>query len=312
MSENVGLPAAMAISAELDLAIAEAIADAASELDDDSGRLLGIQSDDATTMTGRDLSPGRGRMTLYVAPAAADDMAVGLAALLQRYGSAAAVTQTRIEAEDWNATWKAHFRALDVGERLRIEPPWDRHPPGDRIVVVVDPGMAFGTGSHETTRMAAILLERAVDQASHEGRKLGEMAMLDIGTGSGLLAMAAVQLGIGRAIGVDNDAVAVASAAENVALNDLGHSVTLVVADHPNDLDAGVYSVVVANIISSVLLRLRAGLVARTEIGGQLLLSGVLARERDVFIAAFVDSDLTLLQELDLGEWKGFALRRVR
>jgi len=125
-----------------------------------------------------------------------------------------------------------------------------------------------------------------------------------------LLAMAAVRLGLASAVGVDNDAVAIESARENLDHNDLVDAVELLVAERPAELAAGTYDIVVANIISSVLLALRVDLVARLAADGVLLLSGVLVRERDVFIEAFLGSDLELVAERDLGEWKGFAVRR--
>lgn len=302
----LGSVVAIAWSVELSSHDADALADVCAALD-----VLGIQQDDATTMSGRDLSPGRERVTLYCDLAAAETVGEELLALLDQLDTPRdALRRLEIAAEDWNATWKVHFRALDIGRRLRVEPPWDRHPAGDRVVLVIDPGMAFGTGSHETTRMAAELLEDAIDRAREEGRTLARMTMIDVGTGSGLLAMAAVRLGMGHAVGVDNDAVAVESARENLEHNALVDSVELLVAERPSELAAGTYDIVVANIISSVLLALRADLIARIAPGGALLLSGVLGRERDGFLGAFLADDLELVAERDLGEWKGFAVRR--
>ncbi len=301
-----GTIVAIAWSVEMASHDADALADVCAALD-----VLGIQQDDATTMSGRDLSPGRERVTLYCDPTVAEDVGAELRGLLEQLETPAdALRRLEIAAEDWNATWKVHFRALDIGRRLRVEPPWDRHPAGDRVVLVIDPGMAFGTGSHETTRMAAALLEDAIDRARDAGRDLAAMTMIDVGTGSGLLAMAAVRLGLASAVGVDNDAVAIESARENLEHNDLVGQVELLVAERPAELAAGTYDIVVANIISSVLLALRADLVARLATDGVLLLSGVLVRERDVFIEAFLGSDLELVAERDLGEWKGFAVRR--
>jgi ribosomal protein L11 methyltransferase len=298
---------AIALSVEADDHLAELLADSAGELD-----VLGVQTDDPSTMTGRDLSPGRSRVTLYVDPNAEAAVAADFAAVLGRFGHSAAVHRAVIEPQDWNATWKAHFRALDIGARLRVEPPWDRHPPGDRVVLVVDPGMAFGTGSHETTRLAATAVEHWIEQQRAAGADLGSMTLLDVGTGSALLAMAAVRLGMGHALGVDNDAVAIDSARDNLRLNALETTVTLAVAEHPDALPSATYPIVVANIISSILLRLREGLIGRTTVGGTLLLSGVLERETETFLAAFVDDRLELQGTHRLGEWMAFVLRRVR
>lgn len=301
-----GTVVAIAWSVELADHDADSLADVCAALD-----VLGIQQDDPTTMSGRDLSPGRQRVTLYCDLANADAIGAELRDLLEQLDTPLdALRRLEIAAEDWNATWKVHFRALDIGRRLRVEPPWDRHPAGDRVVLVIDPGMAFGTGSHETTRMASALLEDAIDRASEAGRDLAKMSMIDVGTGSGLLAMAASRFGVGRAVGVDNDAVAVESARENLEHNDLVGVVELLVAERPADLAPGTYDIVVANIISSVLLALREDLIARMAPDGVLLLSGVLVRERETFVTAFLADDLELVDERDLGEWKGFAVRR--
>ncbi|MCB9739350.1 MAG: 50S ribosomal protein L11 methyltransferase [Deltaproteobacteria bacterium] len=299
------MDAAVALSVEADSRLCELLADEAAELD-----VLGVQTDDPTTMTGRDLSPGRSRVTLYVDPEAQALVEAEFAAILGRYDVRSPISAVRIEPQDWNATWKAHFRALDIGRTLRIEPPWDRHPQGERKVLVVDPGMAFGTGSHETTRLAASAVEGWILAQAEKGVALADLTMLDVGTGSALLAMAAVRLGLGHAIGVDNDALAIDSARDNLALNDLQDAVELHVAEHPDALAGGTYPLVVANIISSVLLSLREGLVARTAIGGTLLLSGVLAREEPAFLAAFVDQRLELVRSEQLGEWMAFTLLR--
>ncbi len=307
--------AAIALAVELAGADADSLAATAGDWmyecgDGDLAVVLGVQQDDATTMGGRDLSPGRGRVTLYVAPTGEAEATARLRAFVDALAPRAAISRALIANEDWNATWKAHFRALDLGRRLRVEPPWDRHAAGERLVIVIDPGMAFGTGSHETTRMATELLELHADLLRDGGVDLGRASLLDVGTGSGLLAIAAAALGFGRVDGVDNDAVAVASARDNLRHNEMAGRVQLYVAERPSELAVGTYDVVVANIISSVLLALRDDLLARLADDGLLLLSGVLGREREAFLPAMLAEDLVLVTERDLGEWKGFAMRR--
>jgi ribosomal protein L11 methyltransferase len=305
-------PEAIAWSIELSEAQAEALAAALIEADGEAGfAALGVQLDDAGTLGGRDLAPGRARLTVYAAPAAAEAVHATLCAWRDALvGQGAALTRQEIAPADWNATWKAHFRALDVGARLRIEPPWDRHPPGPRAVVVIDPGMAFGTGSHETTRLAAEALERCLDDLVGAGAAAEAPRVLDVGTGSGLLALAAVRLGAASALGVDDDAVAIASAERNVALNDLQGRVALRTAASPEGWGQERYPLVVANIISSVLLRLRPALCQRTLPGGRLLLSGVLEAEREAFLAAFLGPELALRRSHQLGAWVAFELER--
>ncbi len=307
--------AAIALAVELDADDADSLAAAAGDwmcdaMEGDPSTPLGIQQDDATTMGGRDLSPGRGRVTLYLAPAGEEEATSRLRALVDTLSPLAAIARAEIADEDWNATWKAHFRAIDLGRRLRIEPPWDRHAAGERLVLVIDPGMAFGTGSHETTRMATELLELHADLLLEAGADLGRVSLLDVGTGSGLLAIAAAALGFGHVDGVDNDAVAIASARDNLRHNQMADRIALSVAERPQELEARTYGVVVANIISSVLLALRQDLLDRLADDGLLLLSGVLGREREAFLPAMLGQELELVTERDLGEWKGFAMRR--
>lgn len=298
-----------AFALETDAADAEALADAIGDAAHPA--VCGVQLDDAATMDGRDLPPGRARLTVYAGSdeAAAGDLAAALVALTPAI-AAAGWRRLTIAPQDWNATWKAHFRALDLGRRLRIEPPWDRHPAGvaGRITLVIDPGMAFGTGSHETTRLATTLVEDAIEGLRAAGADLGAMTLIDVGTGSGLIAIAAVRLGVGQAVAIDNDAVAIDSARDNLRHNDLADRVVLVVAERPVPRPAA--PLVVANIISSVLLALREDLLAITAPGGLLVLSGVLGREAAGFLPRFAGADFAVVAADTLGEWAGWTLRR--
>ena len=127
-----------------------------------------------------------------------------------------------VHESDWAHAWKAHFPVLRIGRRLVIRPTWRRHRRADGdVVVALDPGMAFGTGLHPTTRLCLAGIERWAD----EGR-LGPIARaLDVGVGSGILAIAAVKLGLGRALGVDTDPIAIAATERNAALNHVARRV---------------------------------------------------------------------------------------
>jgi ribosomal protein L11 methyltransferase len=153
-----------------------------------------------------------------VAPLAA--LQTFLASLRELFPAAAAplVDVERIADTGWAQNWKAHFPPLLIGERVFVRPPWIAAAPADRIDIVIDPGMAFGTGHHASTRACLVLLERAL-------RACPKARVLDIGTGSGILAIAAAKLEAGTVWGVDTDPDACAVAAQNAALNGVGDRV---------------------------------------------------------------------------------------
>jgi ribosomal protein L11 methyltransferase len=203
--------------------------------------------------------------------------------------------------EDWGEGWKKDFRPLDVG-RVRVRPSWiDEPTPAGKVEVVLDPGMAFGTGSHATTSLCLAALSDVL------GARPGA-SLLDVGTGSGLLAIAARKLGAGRVAANDNDPVAVQVARENAALNGVALELTL----DPVERIPGTFDVVVANILANVLVELAPPLCAKVAPGGVLLLSGILGPQEDEVRRAQIAQGLEPLQGGDRrqGEWSLLALRR--
>jgi len=178
------------------------------------------------------------------------------------------------EDPGWADAWRAHFRPVRAGS-LTIRAPWN--PSSEGLEVIIEPAMAFGTGGHATTRLAAEGLEAALN--ARPGAEV-----LDMGTGSGVLAIAAVRLGASRAVGVDVDPEAVKATAVNAALNGVEGRVAAT-----SDWPAGVFPVVVANIVSPVLLELRQRLAGAVSSGGALVLSGILASEADDVVGAFCE-----------------------
>lgn len=128
------------------------------------------------------------------------------------------VTSQALKTENWAIAWKDNFKSLPIGKRLLVTPPWLKPDPQGREVIVIEPAAAFGTGTHETTQGCLILLEEAVEAVQ---RPAGSFTMLDLGCGSGILAIAAAKLGASEVLGVDNDPVAVESAVENGNLNNV-------------------------------------------------------------------------------------------
>ena len=219
------------------------------------------------------------------------------AAALGAHGGALA----EVPDEDWGEGWKKDFRPLDVG-RVRIRPSWiDVAPPPGAAEVVLDPGMAFGTGSHATTALClAALSDLLLDRPG--------ASVLDVGTGSGLLAIAARKLGAGRVAANDDDPVAVEVARENAARN----SAPIELTGAPVEAISGTFDVVVANILANVLVALAVPLAEKVAPGGVLVLSGILAPQEDEVRRAHVAAGLVPVPGGDRrdGEWTLLALRR--
>lgn len=200
--------------------------------------------------------------------------------------------------EDWSSSWKAHFKPLRVGRRLLISPTWEEAKGGpDDIVLRIDPGMAFGTGGHETTRLCLELLERIMDALPI----LTVPAVLDLGTGSGILAMAAVKLGAGHVLALDIDPDAVEVARNNIAVNGLEENIQL--GTTPLEAVDGIFDIILANILAEELVRLAPDIAKRLTTGGRVILSGILA-EKEAFVRnGFKNKSLEYQETLRDGEW---------
>lgn len=216
-------------------------------------------------------------------------------------------TFRRLEVRDWADAWKAYYRPVTIGQRLVIVPAWMENPYPDRVALTLDPGMAFGTGMHPTTQMCLAEVERLTTAG---------VDVLDIGCGSGILAIAALKLGANRAVGVDTDPEAVRVARENAARN--GVAERFVVAQGSvAEVRAGVgpfveAPLVLANILAGVLVRLlrEEGLAATVTPGGYLVLSGILAEQAEEVLAVAEAAGLTLAQRRQMGDWVTLTVRR--
>lgn len=207
-----------------------------------------------------------------------------------------------VEDTEWLDAWKQFFRPIRVG-RILVTPSWE-HPspePGD-VVVELDPGMAFGTGYHETTRLCLLALQ---------DRITGGETVLDVGTGSGILAIAAARLGASRVVGLDVDRTAVEVAASNVRAAGLDGAVQIREADSPRAFD-GEADVVTANIVAETIIDLADALIEKTRPGGTLIVSGIiLDREADVSRRLSALNVEPIGQRYE-GEWAALEFRRPR
>jgi ribosomal protein L11 methyltransferase len=202
--------------------------------------------------------------------------------------------------EDWRDSYKAHFKPWRCG-RMHWVPLWERESylvPGDDVAIWLDPGMAFGTGNHETTRLCC---ERLV--AFAESRGTGAR-VIDAGCGSGILALSAARLGFRGVRGFDNDPEAVAVSIENAAINGLAGEVVFTVEDLESGLAGREAELVIANIQADVLVRFATRLAGALAPGGVLVLSGILAGEINAVRTAFAAAAPGWVQESrTLGEW---------
>lgn len=212
--------------------------------------------------------------------------------------------RTRLVREaDWAEAWKAFFPVQRVGRRLVIRPTWRRHraTAGD-VVMALDPGMAFGTGLHPTTRLCLAGLERLAD----EGR-LADARVLDVGCGSGILAIAALKLGAATAVGVDTDPIAVASTLANARRNGLARRLRATQGSVPTDRSQ--VDIVLANLSAGVLIPLAAPLRGELRSGGSLLASGILDDREDEVRRAFEGAGLEITARTTDGDWVALEAR---
>jgi len=212
---------------------------------------------------------------------------------------------TRVVHEaDWAEAWKAHFPVMRIGRRLVIRPTWLAHEPapGD-VVLDLDPGMAFGTGLHPTTQLCLAALEEVAERG-----RLDAARVLDVGCGSGILAIAAARLGAASVLGVDTDPIAIEATIANAARNGLADRIVARVGSLPSGEEA--HDVVLANLIASVLIALAEPLHGELRPGGVLLASGIFVDREAEVRSAFAAVDLVVTDRSAEGDW--IALEAVR
>ncbi len=210
-----------------------------------------------------------------------------------------------IENPDWGEAWKKYFKPIRMSRSIVVKPTWERYASSGRdIIIEIDPGMAFGTGQHPSTRMC---LEAIEDLMLH-GRHELKWHVLDVGTGTGILGITTARLGAERVLCVDVDRKAVEVARENVAINQVADRVAVVNRDVATIRDS--FNLIVANLTAKLLLKLRAHLTSLLDDGGWLILSGILEQQRGAIEEHFVTDQLTIQRLVTEKEWICFALRK--
>lgn len=204
------------------------------------------------------------------------------------------ITVSELEEKNWNEEWEKTIKPIHVTDRIVITPTWHSYGPSrDELVLTIDPKMSFGTGYHETTRLVLKLMEKSV----REGTRL-----LDVGTGTGVLAIAGVKLGAASAVGVDNDEWSYDNALENVALNGVENRITILLGEL-EIVPEEKFDIIVANIQRNVLEPLLPQLKGRLAAGGSLILSGLLMTDEEPMRLALHNNGYAIRTMTTENEW---------
>ena len=223
-----------------------------------------------------------------------------------------AASYKEIADQNWMEAWKQHYNPILIGKSLVIVPAWMESPEPDRIAIKIDPGMAFGTGTHPTTQLCLELMEMALLEIRNS---IIDFRVIDVGCGSGILSIAAIKLGAARALGVDIDSGSIVNARENANTNHIGDELILDVGSVQEILD-GKFAfskapLVVANILAPVIIRLfDAGLVDLIENDGAIVLSGILQEQAQSVIEAGQAKGLKMIERRQMGDWVALTMSR--
>ena len=245
---------------------------------------------------------GKAVIHLYLSPgqAPAETLAY-IGGRLESCGIPFEVSTAGVREEDWANAWKTYYHAMALSDKLAICPSWEQYTPAPgQKVICLDPGMAFGTGTHETTRLCLSLLEEALSPG---------MSMLDVGCGSGILAICAKLLGSGRTVGVDIDPVAVRVAGENAALNDCA-DIEILCGDLATDIE-GPFDVICANIVADAILRLAKDLPALMHAHSVCVVSGIIDARCAEVEQGLVKAGLTPVKKALQNGWAAIACQKA-
>ena len=248
---------------------------------------------------------GDGRTEMRVFLQAHDEADAGMRSreLAQALGDVALPLRIRVLDENvWRDDWRRHFDRMTIGRRFEIFPPWDRElaEGSDRIAIIINPGMAFGTGRHETTAACLELLENCLNAGD---------VVLDLGCGSGILAIAAAKLGAARVLGIDNDPEAINATQENTEMNVVQSLVEVRLGDGPPPTEAA-FDVAVANILAEPLADMAAVLTSCVKRSGVLVLSGIESKRRALVEVAYGRQGWRVTRDVERSGWVSLALER--
>ena len=213
----------------------------------------------------------------------------------------------QIADQNWMEAWKQHYKPIPIGQRLLILPAWMESPEPHRIAIKIEPGMAFGTGTHPTTQLCLALMEESID--------LTGLRVIDVGCGSGILSIAAIKLGASKALGADIDEESITKSHENAEINGVGDEFVLGLGSVQEILE-GKFEfkqapLVVANILASVIIRLfETGMADLIEENGMIILSGILQEQEQSVIDAGQAHGLRMIERRQIGDWVALTMSR--
>jgi ribosomal protein L11 methyltransferase len=217
--------------------------------------------------------------------------------------------------QNWMESWKEHYKPIPIGKKLIIVPVWLESPEADRIPIRIDPGMAFGTGTHPTTQLCLQLIEKCFESPP---QFVGDKpdSVIDIGCGSGILSIGALKLGAGFALGVDIEAASVKASRENADSNGIEAKQFEVGLGSVEQVLAGGFRIrqaplVLANILAPVIIRLlSSGLADLVRPGGKIILSGILAEQSNAVVQAAESIGMNLVEKYQDGDWVAILCKR--
>ena len=225
----------------------------------------------------------------------------GLIKLENQIGMTCRIFYTEIDEADWTETWKAYFRPEKITDQIVVKPTWKDYSPNDKeIIIEIDPGMAFGTGTHPTTRMCIVLIEKYLKKTD---------TFLDVGTGSGILMIAAAKLGAGKIWGTDDDPVAVDIARRNLIHNRTPESVFHVITGNMVDKITEQFDLVAANLTAKTIIILFENIQKVLVQGGILFCSGIVESDKDKVLEKMRHVGLNVIETLADGDWISMACR---
>lgn len=227
----------------------------------------------------------------------------GLQKLEKQIGMTCRIFYTEVDEADWTESWKAYFRPEKITDQIVVKPTWKDYSPNDKeIIIEIDPGMAFGTGTHPTTRMCIVLLEKYLKKKA---------AFLDVGTGSGILMIAAAKLGAGKIWGTDNDAVAVDIARRNLIHNRIPESVFHVMTGNMVDKITEQFDLVAANLTAKTIITLFENIQKVLVQEGILICSGIIEPDKNKVLGKMRHAGFNVIETLADGDWISMACRSI-
>ncbi len=229
-----------------------------------------------------------------------DETMAALGARLTAAEIAFTLSTEGVLQEDWQNEWRKYYHPREIGQRLAIVPSWQEYET-DRVKLLLDPGLAFGTGGHETTSLCLAQLDAMVQ---------GGERVLDIGTGSGILAIAALKLGAASAEGVDIDPVSVRTAGENAAINGVEGQLQVLVGDL-SDKANGTYDIILANIVANAIISLAPAVPSLMAEGAVFIASGIIDTRKDEVAAALAQSGLVVEAIHEQRGWECMVCRKA-